>query len=122
MEIIKSAPGFSAPQNTAERLPSSDAAEAGAGPWSRELVQAIAMDIGKDIAAYIEVMYPDAVKAASSTFLLSVRNHTFNQIMAAIEVNEQGQILDRIADRKKRRRDWKAAWKKIRESDASVPE
>src|ERR1700722_16044439 len=50
------------------------------GPWSRELVKEIAMDIGKEIAAYIEVMYPEAVKATSSTFLFSVRNGIFNEI------------------------------------------
>ena len=86
------------------------------GPWSRELVKEIAMDIGKEIAAYIEVMYPEAVKATSSTFLLSVRNGIFNEIMAAIEVNDQGQIAARIKDRKKFRRDWKAAYKKMRET------
>lgn len=89
-------------------------------PWDKELVQAIAMDIGRDVAAYIEVMYPDVIKAASSTFLLSVRNHTFNQIMAAIEVNDEGQIVDRLASRKKQRRAWKAAWKKIR-ADGTSP-
>src|ERR1700676_5350137 len=56
------------------------------GPWSKELVQAIAMDIGKDTVAYIEVMYPQAITATSSTFKLSIRNHIYNQIMAAIEV------------------------------------
>lgn len=90
------------------------------GPWARELIQNIALDIGKDVAAHIETMYPDAVKAASSTFLLSVRNHTFNQIMAAIEVNDEGQILDRLAERKKHRRDMRAVWKKIRDT-APVP-
>jgi hypothetical protein len=82
--------------------------------WSKELVQAIAMDIGKEVAAYIEVMYPKAVEATSSTFLLSVRNSIYNEIMAAIEVNDAGQITARIKDRKKFRREWKAAWKKIR--------
>jgi hypothetical protein len=86
------------------------------GPWSRELVKEIAMDIGKEVAAYIEVMYPEAVKATSSTFLLSVRNSIHNEIMAAIEVNDQGQIRARIKDRKKFRREWKAAYKKIRET------
>lgn len=89
------------------------------GPWSRELVKEIAMDIGKEVAAYIEVMYPNAVKATSSTFLLSVRNSIYNEIMAAIEVNDAGQITVRIKDRKNFRRKWKAAYKKIREGKAS---
>ena len=47
--------------------------------WSRELVKEIAMDVGKDVCAYIEWMYPKAVEATSSTFLLSVRNSIHNQ-------------------------------------------
>lgn len=83
-------------------------------PTSQEVVKQIAMDIGKDTAAYIEVMYPKAVEATSSMFLLSVRNHVYNQIMAALEVTDQGAILQRLDDRKKFRRKWKAEWKKIR--------
>jgi hypothetical protein len=88
-------------------------------PWSRELVQAIAMDIGKEVVAYIEVQYPKAIEATSSTFRLSVRNCIYNQIMAAIEVNDAGEITARLHDRKVFRRKWKAAWKKIREPRAS---
>jgi hypothetical protein len=47
----------------------------------RELLKEVAMDIGKQVAHHIETMYPEAVKAASSTFLLSVRNCTYNEIM-----------------------------------------
>jgi len=83
-------------------------------PWSRELIKAIAMDVGKEVAAHIEIMYPQAVKATSSIFLLSVRNCVYNQIMAAIEVNDAGQIAARLETRRKRRREWKAAWKKVR--------
>lgn len=90
-------------------------------PWTKEIIQSIAMDIGKEVAAYIEVMYPKAVEAASSTFLLSVRNSIFNEIMAAIEVNDAGQIAARIKDRKKFRRQWKAAYRKIRAGDPSPP-
>jgi hypothetical protein len=83
-------------------------------PWSKELVEAIAMDIGKDTVAYIEVMYPKAIEATSSTFKLSVRNHIYNQIMAAIEVTDEGQIKARLQDRKKFRRWWVTAYRKIR--------
>ena len=82
--------------------------------WSKELIQAIAMDIGKDVVAYIEVQYPKAVEATSSTFKLSVRNCIYNQIMAAIEVSDEGQIKARLRDRKKFRREWTAAYRKIR--------
>lgn len=89
-------------------LPRIDAEPRAEGPWSKELVKAIAMDIGKEIAAYIEVMYPKAVEATSSTFLLSVRNSIYNEIMAAIEVNDAGQITARIKDRKDFRRKWES--------------
>jgi hypothetical protein len=90
-------------------------------PWSRDLIKSIAMDIGKEVVAYIEVQYPEAVKATSSTFKLSVRNCIYNQIMAAIEVNDAGQIAARLADRKKRRRKWTADWRKIRKERFTSP-
>jgi hypothetical protein len=83
-------------------------------PWDRELIKLIAMDIGKEVAAHIEVMYPEAVKAASSTFLLSLRNSIHNEIIAAIEVNDAGQIQQRLDCREYFRRKWKAAYKKLR--------
>jgi len=72
------------------------------------------MDIGKEVVAYIEVQYPKAIEATSSTFKLSVRNCIYNQIMAAIEVNDAGEITARLETRKKFRRQWTAAWRKIR--------
>lgn len=45
---------------------------------------------------------------------LSVRNCIYNQIMAAIEVNDSGEITARLETRKKFRRQWTAAWRKIR--------
>lgn len=81
---------------------------------TRALVKEIAMDIGKDTVAYIEVMYPKAIEATSSTFKLSIRNHIFNQIMAAIEVTDEGKIRARLQDRKKFRRWWVAQYRKIR--------
>lgn len=81
----------------------------------RALMKAIAMDIGKETVAYIRVMYPAAIKATSSTFPLAVRNHIHNEIMAAIEVNDQGEIISRLEERRKFRREWIAAYKKIRE-------
>lgn len=81
---------------------------------ARALVKEIAMDIGKDTVAYIEVMYPKAIEATPSTFNLSVRNHIFNQIMAAIEVTDEGKIRARLKDRKKFRRWWVGVYRKIR--------
>lgn len=84
--------------------------------WSKELVKAIAMDIGKETVAYVEVMYPQAIEATSSTFKLSLRNHIYNEIMAAIEVTDEGKVIARLADRKSFRRWWTAAYRKIRKS------
>lgn len=91
------------------------------GPWDRELVKQIAMDIGKDTVAYIEVMYPKAIEATSSTFKLSLRNHIYNQIMAAIEVNDAGQIQARLEDRKKFRREWLATYRRMRRHRKEKP-
>ena len=60
-------------------------------PWSKELVRAVAMDIGQELVAYIEVMYPQAIRATNSGFKLSIRNHTYNQIMAAMRSTMQAQ-------------------------------
>lgn len=81
---------------------------------ARALVEAIAMDIGKEIVAYVEVMYPQAITATSSTFTLSLRNSIYNEIMAAIDVNEEGQIIARLQKRKKWRRKWVAIYRKLR--------
>jgi hypothetical protein len=52
-----------------------------------DTVKKMAMEIGKDVAFYIETQFPEAVSAASSSFLLSLRNHTYNSIMGAIQSN-----------------------------------
>ncbi len=87
------------------------------GAISRDLIKEIAMDIGKEVSAYIEIMYPEAVKACSSTFLLSLRNHTYNEIMAALELTDEQAILRRLEDRRVFRRRWKKTWKALRERD-----
>lgn len=86
-------------------------------PWSKELIKEIAMDIGKDTVAYVEVMYPKAIEATSSSFKLSLRNHIYNQIMAAIEVNDAGEIKAMLAASKKHRREWLGMYRKMRLKD-----
>lgn len=85
-----------------------------ASPLTIELIKEIAMDIGKETAAYIEVMYPEAVTATSSTFLLSLRNHVYNEIIASLKLNDAGTISVHLEARRKFRREWKAQWKKLR--------
>jgi len=97
------------------------------------LIKAFAEDIGQDTAAYIKVMYPEAVKAASSTFLLSLRGHIHNQIVAAFKANENGEIIpqsvttdehgefiDHLVQRKQWRREWLATWRKLRKSHTDI--
>lgn len=81
------------------------------------LIKGIAMDIGKETVAYVEHMYPQAISATSSTFRLSLRNHIYNEIMAALKVTDPDEILARLARRKKHRREMKAKWALIRETD-----
>lgn len=72
------------------------------------LVRDIAMDIGKAVSHHIEMMYQAAVEATSKSMLLSVRNTVYNEIMAAIQVNDEGEIVARLRQRKKHRRNIKA--------------
>ena len=86
-------------------------------PSTREIISAIAMDIGKEVIHHIETMYPKAIEAtARSSFKLSVRNCVHNEIMAAIQVNDEGEIVARLMRRKDHRRKIKAAYRKIRET------
>lgn len=85
--------------------------------WSRELVKLIAKDVGDAVITHIETMYPAAFAATPGTFPLSVRNCVFNEIMAAIEVNDAGQMAARLADRRRARRRLKTAYRKMRAAD-----
>lgn len=85
---------------------------------SRAWVKAIAMDIGKEVVHHIEIMYPKAVEACSSTFKLSVRNCVYNEIMAALDVTDEGQIIARLDTRKKFRREIKKIYTGVRRRQA----
>lgn len=83
-------------------------------PIPQDLVKEMAMDIGKEVAAYVERMFPKAVEAASSSFLLSIRNCTYNQIMAALETTDADAIATRLQRRKQERRKLRAMVKASR--------
>jgi hypothetical protein len=83
----------------------------------RDLIKEIAMDIGKDLVAYIEVMYPQAITATSSTFKPSVRNHVFNGIMAALETTDANKMRERLEERKRHRRKWLKGYRDLREGN-----
>lgn len=84
--------------------------------WSKELVRAIAMDIGKAAVHHLETMYPAAIAACPATMKLSLRNCIHNEIMAALETNDAAEIAERLRRRKEHRRKIKAAYTKIRKS------
>jgi hypothetical protein len=83
-------------------------------PWTKQLVSKIAMDIGKEVVHRCETMYPKAFEVTPKTFRLHIRNCVHNEIMAAIQVNEEGEIIARMDARKKHRRKINAIYKKIR--------
>lgn len=83
-------------------------------PDANALNKAIAMDMGKEMVAYLEVMYPDVFHAMNSGCRLSIRNHIHNDIIAALEVKGTQAHLDRIAERTEFRRNWLKAYRDIR--------
>jgi hypothetical protein len=84
---------------------------------AKALVKGIAMDIGKEVVAYVERMYPQAVSATSSTFKLALRNKIYNEIIAALEIAEESEIIARLELRKKERRELNKMWKNLQETD-----
>jgi len=84
---------------------------------ARALVKGVALDIGKEVVAYIEYMYPQAIAATSSTFKIAIRNKIYNEIIAALEVTDEAEILARLVDRKKWRREQKKQWALLRDTD-----
>lgn len=81
---------------------------------TKALIRAIAMDIGKEVVHHIETMYPNAAAMLPGSGKLSVRNCVHNEIMAAIQVTDEGEIVARLHDRKAFRRKMKNAYSSIR--------
>lgn len=80
----------------------------------KALVSAIAMDVGKEMVAYLEVMYPDVFERMNSGCRLSIRNHIHNDIIAAMEIVGAANHLERLKERARFRREWLAQWRNIR--------
>ena len=79
---------------------------------TKELVRAIAMDIGKEVVHHIETMMPHAALSPSNK--LSIRNTVHNEIMDAISVTDEGRIVARLKERKAFRRKIKRMYQEIR--------
>jgi uncharacterized protein YqgV (UPF0045/DUF77 family) len=74
----------------------------------------MAKDIAKAVTHHIKIMYPQAIKACPSTFPTSVEGCVYNEIMSAIEVDEEGAIVARLNERKKFRSKMASAYRKLR--------
>ena len=74
------------------------------GKPADDLIKRIAMDVGKEVVAHIEHAYPQMFLAASESAKLSVRNATYNAIMAAGEAFSQGLSEQRLAEHTKHRK------------------
>lgn len=87
---------------------------------SRSLIKALAMAVGKNTVDYVEVMYPEAIKHASSTFKLSLRNHIYNDIMHVATLHTKADIEKWLADNAAHHKRWLAMWRKIRRTKTAT--
>jgi hypothetical protein len=55
---------------------------------SRDLIKAMAMDAGKSLCAYLEVMFPEVWHGQNSGFKISMKHHVYNDIMALAELHD----------------------------------
>ena len=82
--------------------------------FDRALIESIAIDIGKEVVAYVERMYPAAIHATATTFPRSLRNCIANEILAALNTNDPDEMRLRLARRKAERRRLRAMIKAAR--------
>lgn len=80
----------------------------------KAMISAIAMDVGKEMVAYLEVMYPDVFERMNSGCKLSIRNHIHNDIIAAMDVGSAENHLVRLKKRADFRRKWVAVYRNMR--------
>ena len=84
------------------------------GP-TEQLVRDIAMDVGKEVVAHIEYAYPQMFEAvAAKSAKLSIRNATYNAIMAAVKAADQGQAEQMMDRHDKQRRNQRQMLKRVR--------
>ncbi len=83
----------------------------------REFLKGIAEDIGREVAHHIDTMYPQAVEACPSTFLLSVRGCVHNQIMAVLDFKGDAlSMAKRLAEREAFRRGMGKFYRNLRKT------
>lgn len=81
---------------------------------SRDLVKEIALDVGKSLAAYVEVMFPEIWHGSNSGFKISLRNHVYNDIVSISDLHDEAAIKKRLADNDAHRKKWVGAYRKMR--------
>lgn len=80
---------------------------------AKALNSAIAMDCGKEMVAYLEVMYPDVFEKMNSGCRISIRNHIHNDIIAALEIQGAENHMERLQERARFRREWLATYRNL---------
>lgn len=79
----------------------------------RALAFAVGLDMGKEMVAYLEVMYPDVFERMNSGCRLSIRNHIINDFVAAMEIVGAENHLERLKERARFRREWLATYRNL---------
>lgn len=79
----------------------------------KALATAVGMDMGKEMVAYLEVMYPDVFEKMNSGCRLSIRNHICNDFVAVMEIVGAENHLDRLKERAAFRRKWLATYRNL---------
>ena len=81
---------------------------------SRDLIKAMAMDAGKSLCAYLEVMFPEVWHGQNSGFKISMKHHVYNDIMALAELHDEAAIRKRLSDNEAHRKAWVGAYRNMR--------
>lgn len=75
-------------------------------PLTRDLIEQIAFDVGKDLVCYLEGVYPKIFETyPQSGFKLSLRNHVHNCIMNLVKQADKGTTEEWLKFNEKHRRD-----------------
>lgn len=88
---------------------------------SRDLIKAMAMDAGKSLCAYLEVMFPEVWHSQNSGFKISMKHHVYNDIMALADLHDEAAIKKRLADNEAHRKAWVGGYRKMRRKKRSPP-
>lgn len=100
------------------KLPALNTPAVPGGEPSRDLIKALAEAVGRDLAAYVEVMYPEAMAATNSGFKVSLRNHVYNDIMHVSTLHTEAEIRAWLKANDAHRKQWLGAYRKMRRDDA----